>query len=399
MHQPPLSVPAMVMVVALCILASTLPEYVAAQTAFSYQGRIETPQQQDVATVDLDFRLYTTEDGDTQLGDTQSFSDVSLVDGLFEVRLDFGDQPFETGLWLEVLIDDQVVQPRQPIKSVPLAIRALNVEGAVGSSPWEVESHGIHFDQGQVAVTNGSGSDPVLLVQGGSEGGAATFSTSAIDSHAIVGESLGPPDPEDSESFPSGVLGISEDGAGVRGVAAGDFAWAGYFDGPVRINGSLLVENSIFADDKSGFLVDIAINAGSSELSRGDVVVVTGVASEEIASDIPVPRVKVNSRPESSAVIGVIDRRFVRDEQGREELIEEPAAPGDYVSLVTLGAFSEIKVDAENEAIHAGDLLVSSPTPGHAMRAADPAPGTIIGKALADFASGRGRIPVLVNMQ
>ena len=58
--------------------------------------------------------------------------------------------------------------------------------------------------------------------------------------------------------------------------------------------------------------------------------------------------------------------------------------------------FALIKVDASHGAILAGDLLTSSPTPGHAMATLAPAPGTIVGKALEPLESGTGVIRVLV---
>jgi len=55
------------------------------------------------------------------------------------------------------------------------------------------------------------------------------------------------------------------------------------------------------------------------------------------------------------------------------------------------------KVCDENGAIEAGDLLVSSSTPGHAMKAPEnPAAGTVVGKALANLGKGRGKIEVLL---
>lgn len=59
------------------------------------------------------------------------------------------------------------------------------------------------------------------------------------------------------------------------------------------------------------------------------------------------------------------------------------------------------KVDAQHSAIEVGDLLTTSATPGHAMRAADPsrAFGAVIGKALRPLSSGQGLIPVLVSLQ
>jgi len=72
--------------------------------------------------------------------------------------------------------------------------------------------------------------------------------------------------------------------------------------------------------------------------------------------------------------------------------------PGQYLSIVTLGAYKAIKVDASYGAIQPGDLLVASPNPGYAMKATNPQPGTIIGKALAPWVSGTGTIPVLVTL-
>ena len=58
------------------------------------------------------------------------------------------------------------------------------------------------------------------------------------------------------------------------------------------------------------------------------------------------------------------------------------------------------KVDASQGAIQVGDLLTTSPTPGHAMLADDPikAFGAILGKALKPLAEGCGLIPVLVTL-
>jgi hypothetical protein len=58
-------------------------------------------------------------------------------------------------------------------------------------------------------------------------------------------------------------------------------------------------------------------------------------------------------------------------------------------------------VDAESGAIAVGDLLTTSDTPGHAMKAQDPerAFGAVIGKALAPLRDGRDLIPILVALQ
>ena len=59
------------------------------------------------------------------------------------------------------------------------------------------------------------------------------------------------------------------------------------------------------------------------------------------------------------------------------------------------------KADAEYSPILVGDLLTTSRTPGHAMRADDPARafGAVIGKALRPLKTGRGLIPILIALQ
>lgn len=59
------------------------------------------------------------------------------------------------------------------------------------------------------------------------------------------------------------------------------------------------------------------------------------------------------------------------------------------------------KVDAQSAPIEIGDLLTTSSTPGHAMKAGDPmqAFGAVIGKALRPLKEGLGLIPILIALQ
>jgi len=68
---------------------------------------------------------------------------------------------------------------------------------------------------------------------------------------------------------------------------------------------------------------------------------------------------------------------------------------------VALGGRVYVWVDATRGAIKPGDLLTTSPTPGHAMRAFNPskAQGAIIGKAMTGLPSGKGLVLVLVTLQ
>ncbi len=81
--------------------------------------------------------------------------------------------------------------------------------------------------------------------------------------------------------------------------------------------------------------------------------------------------------------------------------------PGEGKVLVAQSGRVRIKADARYGAIKAGDLLVSSPTKGYAMRsrpvnvggALIHRPGTVLGKALEPLAKGKGEILVLLTLQ
>ena len=76
--------------------------------------------------------------------------------------------------------------------------------------------------------------------------------------------------------------------------------------------------------------------------------------------------------------------------------------PGQNKRLpIALNGKTYCKVDAQYSSIEVGDLLTTSPTPGHAMKAGDPlkALGAVIGKALRRHDEGKGLIPILVALQ
>jgi hypothetical protein len=69
------------------------------------------------------------------------------------------------------------------------------------------------------------------------------------------------------------------------------------------------------------------------------------------------------------------------------------------IPLAIVGV-APVRVTAETGPIRPGDLLVASAIPGHAMRAGnDPAPGTVIGKALEGLDHATGTINMLVKLQ
>ncbi len=69
-----------------------------------------------------------------------------------------------------------------------------------------------------------------------------------------------------------------------------------------------------------------------------------------------------------------------------------------YAPLAVVGIVP-VKASAENGPIHPGDLLTTSATPGHAMRAERFVGGAIVGKALGTLKEGTGVIQMLVMLQ
>jgi hypothetical protein len=79
---------------------------------------------------------------------------------------------------------------------------------------------------------------------------------------------------------------------------------------------------------------------------------------------------------------------------------EGTIAEGEHPVALTGRVYCYVDADAAG-AIEPGDLLTTSPTPGHAMKVTDHdrAPGAVLGKAMTSLKSGKGLVLVLVNLQ
>jgi hypothetical protein len=109
-------------------------------------------------------------------------------------------------------------------------------------------------------------------------------------------------------------------------------------------------------------------------------------------------RVKAAAKPYDTRVAGAISRQpgLVLGERS------------DTRAMVAQSGRVRIKADAKYGAIKIGDLLVTSPTEGFAMRSRPMRvgagssmhrPGTVLGKALEPLATGKGEILVLLTLQ
>jgi hypothetical protein len=149
----------------------------------------------------------------------------------------------------------------------------------------------------------------------------------------------------------------------------------------VANNGTVFAKNYQTLPD---FAEMMAFEGDANRYEPGDVLVI---------SDSLDRAVQLSSRPYSTAVIGVYSTApgFIGSQNPMER-------SGDELPVAITGIVP-CKVSAENGPIQRGDLLTTSSTPGHAMRASDPQLGTLVGKAMGELASGTGVIEILVVLQ
>jgi hypothetical protein len=142
----------------------------------------------------------------------------------------------------------------------------------------------------------------------------------------------------------------------------------------------------------SDFAEALPARGGKVGYEPGDVLVVSGDAAGSVER---------SSRRYDTRAIGVYSTRpgFIGADKNGDTRVDPDDVP------VAITGIVPTKVTAENGPIRAGDLLTTSSTPGHAMKATPVSvvgvefypPGTILGKALQSLDGDRGVIRVLVT--
>jgi hypothetical protein len=108
-------------------------------------------------------------------------------------------------------------------------------------------------------------------------------------------------------------------------------------------------------------------------------------------------RLKLSDRPYDTRVAGIVSG--ANGINPGISLHQEGAMEGGQ--NVALSGRVYVQADASSGAIRPGDLLTTSPTPGHAMKATDSSrtAGAILGKAMSSLPDGQGMVLVLVTLQ
>jgi hypothetical protein len=175
---------------------------------------------------------------------------------------------------------------------------------------------------------------------------------------------------------PSGATHIwaQEGGTLVFSVTSGGNA---YFAGNVSVDGDVTLTNADCAED---------FNISGGDVEPGTVMVLGD-------QDTLKPSEHAYDKRVAGVISGAGDYKpgIVLDKQPSQR----------KRSSISLLGKVFCKVDARYGSIAVGDMLTTSNTPGHAMKANDPfkAFGSVIGKALRPLREGQGLIPILIALQ
>jgi hypothetical protein len=309
----------------------------------------------------------------------------------------FGGSSTGAGVWGDSQTWDGVHGVTHNPNNNTSGVAGFGDGGNFGVFGLSTSGDGVHGGSTSNAGVSG-GSTSGTGVYGNSTNGAGVWG----DSGSFDGVHGHTSNPNDAVSPKSGVAGFG-DGHNIGVYGASDSGWAIY--GYSKTGVTALFE----ADPIVPSLVIAAIANGQNLFhvaSTGNVYAHGSFVSNGIdyADRLPAePGIETadvvvigedgvlhrSSRANETDVAGVYSTR--PGVLGQHEEETRATIP------VALAGVVPVKAVVENGAIHPGDLLVSSSSPGRAMRApADPRPGTVIGKAMQRLEAGEGQITMLV---
>ncbi|MGO9210299.1 MAG: beta strand repeat-containing protein [Terriglobales bacterium] len=262
-------------------------------------------------------------------------------------------------------------------------------------------------------ITGNNSTQIVSITQNGAGNGlvASTASTTSLTG-AVVGTATGSGEVAGVAGFATGSGGAGvygqasgSNGAGVYGQASASNGAAGVFN-IIGTTGQILVGWASGVDkfrvDATGkgffdggtqtggadFAESLAVAGDRASYEPGDLLVIDPAGERRLA---------LARRPYSTLVAGIYSTK--------PGVLATPYQIDDgrvshEVPLAVVGVVP-CKVSAENGPIAVGDLLVTSRTPGHAMKGSNRSRmlGAVVGKALEPLTSGKGVIQVLVTLQ
>lgn len=393
-------------------------------TGFTLQAYLDDGGVPANGSYDLQFALFDAPGAGAQIGSTLDFPDHVVVDGYFEVTLDFGVSAFGGGArYLETRVRSgaslglyTTLSPRRPLTPAPYALALPNVYTDEGSNFVGVgrnfrisgnEVFGVRSLAGAnvyggmyIETANAAGWPFYGYATNGSFRAWTYYDGASGDWHLYnAGIRLSVPNEGGlrigSSADYSLVISNTTGSDGIRVYDTGDDAiqlgsdpdyanYGVYIPSPgvstyglwpntAEASGewALYTADNIQAGNvlASGYSL-VAQVTGADALEAGDVVAVMGLAENTIGGTDQVPLVRLADAELYTGLIGVVSRRMVwalapgKEAEGAMALqsADGPAKPGEYVALVVMGV-TQVKV-APGAVIAAGERLTVAGAPG-----------------------------------
>ena len=121
------------LVLCFCVFGQTL---VAQTTEFTYQGSLKDGANLANGNYDFEFVLFDAVSGGGQLGSTLTRSGIAVANGIFSVKLDFGNQFSGADRFMEIRVRPTgqpgitILTPRQILNSAPYSVKSINATNA-----------------------------------------------------------------------------------------------------------------------------------------------------------------------------------------------------------------------------------------------------------------------------
>lgn len=359
-------------------------------TGFTYQGRLLVNGEPANGTYDLRFDVQYSS-VPTFVETSTIIEDVVVTDGTFSVVVDWGKNVFNgSAIWALISVrpaggtEWTQLLPRQRLTPAPYALGlALPITGSMAST---VPLFTMENTQSGYAIVGTSASSDGIL--GSTEADADTYLYN-IAPAGVRGRAT-------ATGF--GVRGTAIDGAAVVADVANALGEADVFLGRKwSVLGGIAAYNTVFRVTGAGEVTaDGAFTPGGADLAEfidaseslepGDVVEIDPEHEGQF---------RLAATANSALVAGVISTEpgvRLGSREGADGMDERPQ--------LALAGTVPVKVCDEGGPIQPGTLLVASSVAGHAMAAPDdPAPGTVIGKALGSLDGGEGVVRMLVMLR
>jgi hypothetical protein len=290
-------------------------------------------------------------------------------------------------------------------------------------TPTKLEQILAECSEGTLTVENGKNCCLAAITGNGGCGAGLYGLSSGDNESAVVGRSeglrgIGVYGRSVSE-YGTGVFGQSQFGSGVRGEShvAG---YGGYFvgaDGAGAIAADTGVGTVVIQNIGGRPVLDVPTNGlistGRIETEVLQILGGSDVAEQfevrEAAETVPLPGMVVCIDPEHEGDLVICSKANDQSVAGvisgagginTGMLIGQRGSIADGSVPIALSGRVYVLADASEVPILPGDLLATSATPGHVMKASEARDvrGVILGKAMTRLEGGRGLVLVLVNL-